>query len=305
MIKSLEIVDAHHHLWDLELNGPGYPWLAPDDHDRGWGDTSALKRSYVVKNLQADAEAAGVILRKSVHIQANFDPNRPADETRWLEALANSADGAGLPSAIVGYANLAEDGLDALLETHLQSSRFRGIRQVLNRHDNPAHNRASCDWMRDDAWRDGFARLGHYGLSFDAQIYHHQAHELAELARHFPDVPIVIDHLLLPLDRDSANIAGWRNAVRRIAELPNIMIKVSGFGMVEREWTAESIRPYVLHCIDSFGTDRVMFGSNFPVDKLMASYKKFWSALDAITAGFSKEERDNLFCTTAERFYRI
>lgn len=305
MVESLDIVDAHHHLWDLELNAAGYPWLAPDDHDRGWGDTSSLKKTYSVSHLREDAADAGVNLRKSVHIQANFDASRPADETIWLEALADSDEGAGLPNAIVGYANLAEEGLDNLLEAHMQSSRFRGIRQVLNRHSNPVHNRAPADWMQDDGWSEGFARLARYGLSFDAQIYHHQAADLEALATKVPEVPVVVDHTLLPLERDDQNLQAWREAVRRLAALPHIMIKASGFGMVERDWTTETIRPFVLHCIDCFGADRVMFGSNFPVDKLMANYAKIWSSLDEITADFSDEERQALFSGNAERFYRI
>lgn len=303
--QPLDIVDAHHHLWDLEANAAGYPWLAPDEHDRGWGDTSALKKTYSVDRLLGDAAAAGVNLTKSVHIQANFDPTRPVDETRWLQALGGDPAHRGLPSAIVGFANLADPGLEAVLEGHCQSSRFRGVRHVLNRHSNPVHNRAPQNWMLDPAWRSGFATLARFGLSFDAQIYHHQADDLIRLAGECPDVPVVIDHTLLPIEREPDDLTAWRAAVRRLAEVPQIMIKASGFGMVERDWTAGSIRPFVRHCIDCFGPDRVMFGSNFPVDMLMANYAKIWSALDEITADLSGDERKALFCGTAERFYRI
>ena len=301
----MNIVDAHHHLWDLELNRSGYPWLAPDEHDRGWGDTSELKKTYSVARLLDDAHCAGVTLTGSVHIQANFDPARPVDETDWLQSLEDNPANQGLPNAIVGFANLAAPDLEAVLEGHCRASRFRGIRQVLNRHANPTHNRAPCDWMQDEGWRAGFARLADFGLSFDAQIYHHQAAELAELARANPDVPVVIDHTLLPIERDADNLAAWKDAVRLLSEVPQVMIKASGFGMVEREWTAASMGPFVLHCINCFGPSRVMFGSNFPVDRLMASYEKVWSAFDAIVTGFSLDERQEMFCNTARRFYRF
>lgn len=301
----MQIIDAHHHLWDLEANGDGYPWLAPDDHDRGWGDTSSLKRTYSVPALLEDARLAGVTLRKSVHIQANFDPLRPVDETRWLQRLGDTGGSEGLPNAIVGFANLASPDVEAVLEAHMESSRFRGVRQVLNRHDNPVHNRAPRDFLADADWQRGFGLLAKYDLSFDAQIYYPQAAQLAVVAEAYPEVPVVIDHTLLPLERDAAHIEGWRSAVASLAKLPHVMMKISGFGMVERDWTAQSAAPFVLHCIDCFTPARIMFGSNFPVDKLMADYGKVWSAYADIVQGFSDAERAQMFVGSAERFYRI
>ncbi len=301
----MQIIDAHHHLWDLEANGEGYPWLAPDDHDRGWGDTSSLKKTYSVPALLEDARRAGVTLKKSVHIQANFDPTRPVDETRWLQGLGDARGHEGLPSAIVGFANLATPDVERVLAAHAESSRFRGVRQVLNRHENPVHNRAPRDFLADAEWQQGFGLLAKYGLSFDAQIYYPQAAQLVAVAQAHPDVPVVIDHTLLPLEREEAHIAGWRAAVAALAGLPHVMMKISGFGMVERDWTAESVAPFVLHCIDCYTPARIMFGSNFPVDKLMADYEKVWAAYAEIVQGFSAEEREQMFVGSAERFYRI
>ena len=146
------------------------------------------------------------------------------------------------------------------------------MRQVLNRHANPVLNRAPRDFLAEDAWRKGFSQLARYGLRFDAQIYHHQADSLYELAVANPDVPMVLDHAGMPAERDPANLEGWRQAITKLATVPHMMIKLSGFGMVDNHWTAESIRPLVLHCIDCFGPNRAMFASNFPVDRLMASY---------------------------------
>ena len=109
----------------------------------------------------------------------------------------------------------------------------------------------------------------------------------------------------MPVERDSENLAGWRSGVARLAALPNMVVKLGGFGMVDNGWTVGSIRPFVLHCIDCFGPDRAMFASNFPVDRLMSSYARLWSAYDEIAAGFTAEERHALFRATAERTYRI
>ena len=301
----MQFIDAHHHLWDVELNGASYPWYTEDHGDRGWGDTAAIMRNYKPADLLADAQDNGLHILKSVHVQANFDFSNPVAETRWLDAVAREAGSDNLPTAIVGYADLTAPDLGDVLEAHSESSRFRGVRQVLNRHDDPKLNRAPRDYLSDPIWAAGMERLSDMALSFDAQIYHHQAVSLARLAKALPDLNIVIDHALMPAERDDANLEGWRNAVRLLAELPNISMKISGFGMVDNTWTTESILPFALRCIDAFGPGRIMFGSNFPVDKLMSDYGRLWHAYDEIISDFSEDERRQMMIGTAERFYRI
>lgn len=299
----MEIVDAHHHLWDVERNF--YPWLKDADHDRGWGDLSSLKHSYGVANLLADAGEAGVTVLKSVHVQANYDPSDPVGETRWLEEIAAGPQSCGLPTAIVGFADLSTPDVTAVLEAHARYPRVRGIRQVLNRHPEPKLNRAPRDYLSNSQWHEGFARLSQFGLSFDAQIYHHQATALAKLAQDHPDVSIVLDHAGMPAQRDPENLEGWRRSIAELACLPNLTVKICGFGMVDNHWTVSSIRPFVEHCIECFGPDRSMFASNFPVDRLMASYGKIWSAYAEIVSDLGKDEQYALFRGTAESIYRI
>lgn len=299
----MQIIDAHHHLWDLERND--YPWNKPEDHDRGWGDLSTLKRTFNPPHLWAEAEAAGLTLLKSVHVQANWDPADPVGETRWLAEIAQDPASRGLPSAIVAFADLSADTAAQVLAEHTAFDRVRGIRQVLNRHPDPKLNRAPFDYLNDPDWRRGFALLAEHGLSFDAQIYHHQAPALAALARAQPDITVIIDHALMPAERDKANLAAWRDAVSLLADCPNTVMKISGFGMVDNQWTTDSIRPFVTHCIDAFGPDRAMFGSNFPVDRLMASYTQIWGAFATLTADMGANACHALFIGTAERIYRI
>lgn len=301
----MQFIDAHHHLWDVELNGASYPWYTEDHGDRGWGDTAAIMRNYKPVDLLADARYADLTIVKSVHVQANFDFSNPVAETRWLDAVAREAGSENLPTAIVGYADLSAPDVGIVLDEHADSARFRGVRQVLNRHDDLKLNRAPQDYLANPNWATGLKRLSDMALSFDAQIYHHQAEALAGIAKGLPDLSIVIDHALMPAERDDANLEGWRNAVTRLAELPNISMKISGFGMVDNTWTTNSIRPFALHCIDAFGPGRIMFGSNFPVDKLMSDYGRLWRAYDEIISDFSEDERRQMMIGTAERFYQI
>ena len=301
-MKRIErIVDAHHHLWDLEVNR--YPWLTGPMHDRGWGDLSPLQRSYGVADLIADIGELPVV--KSVHVQANFDPSNPVGESAWLESVADDPASRGFPQAIVGYANLAAPDFRAVLEAHARHPRVRGIRQVLNRHADPSLNRAPEDFLEMPRWRENLGALREHGFSFDAQVYFGQMASLAALACRHEDVVFVLDHAGMPAERDEAAIAGWRQAMRELAACPNVNVKLSGYGMVDRHWTVESLRPFVLGPIEWFGPRRAMFASNFPVDRLMSSYERLWAAYDEIVADFSVDERRELFAGTAERVYRL
>lgn len=295
----MTIVDAHHHLWDHGRNL--YPWLRGELHDRGWGDLWPLQRNYLVADLLADA--AGLDLTQSVHVQANFDPSNPVGETEWLEAVAAEH---GFPHGIVAFADFSAPDVREVLDRHARASgRMRGIRQVLNRHPDPKLNRAPQDFLASDAWSRNLGLLRDYGWSFDAQVYYQQMPVLGALARRYPVVQFVLDHAGMPAERDEAGIEGWRRGMRTLAECPNVAVKLCGYGMVDNRWTVASIRPFVLQPIEWFGPERCMFGSNFPVDRLMASYRRLWDAYREITAGFAPAELALLFRDTARRIYRL
>jgi predicted TIM-barrel fold metal-dependent hydrolase len=297
----LSIVDPHHHLWDLGRNL--YPWLQGEMHDRGWGDLRPLQKNYLVADLFADAAGQG--LEKSVHVQANFNPADPVGETAWLEEIAALPQSLGFPQGIVAVADFSSSNVDEILEGHAHFGRVRGIRQVLNRHTDPKLNRAPKDYLAHDTWRVNLGKLRRYGWSFDVQVYWQQMPAVAALARRYPDMQFILDHAGMPAERDAANIERWRRGMRQLAGCRNIAVKLCGYGMVDVHWTIESIRPFVLQPIEWFGPARCMFASNFPVDRLMASYDRIWQAYREITAGFSEAERRQLFMATAERIYKI
>lgn len=270
-------------------------------HDRGWGDLKALQRPYLVEDLLRDAKGLG--LSKSVHVQANFDPSDPVGETRWLEHVAQAG---GFPHGIVAFADLSSHDVHGILEGHAAASRrVRGIRQVLNRHPNPVLNRAPRDYLADETWQRNLGLLRRLGWSFDVQVYYQQMPAVAALARRYPDIQFVLDHAGMPAERDAAGIDGWRKGMRLLARCPNVAVKLCGYGMVDTKWTVESIRPFVLQPIEWFSPQRAMFGSNFPVDRLMATYERLWAAYREITAGFSAAEKQSLFSGTAERIYSL
>jgi len=298
-MEDLPIVDPHHHLYDLEHYR--YPWLQDGVKPIVFGDYTAICTSYLLDDFLTDAKNQSLV--KSVHLDVGFDPVDPAGETRWLQSLA---DRRGFPHGIVGYANLADPKVQGLLEQHRAYRNFRGIRQSLNYHPDPAKTYLDRPGVsRESAWRAGFALLRKFDLSFDLQIYYPQMEESYALARDFPDTQIILDHTGMPVDRSAEDIAGWKAAIHRLAEAPNVACKISGLGMGDWSWTVESIRPFVLTAIDAFGIDRCMFASNFPVDKLFSSYDAVFDAFKKITRSFSAEERRKLFHDNALQYYRL
>lgn len=297
-MEDLRIIDAHHHLWDLEKNY--YPWLPDDVQPAAFGNYSDILHSYRIDDYLADTRGQKVV--KSVHLDVKYDPADPVGETRWLQGVADEH---GFPHGIVGYADLAAPDVADLLDAHLEHVNFRGIRQSLNWHPDSVKTYTDRPQISRTAdWRRGFALLAPRGLSFDLQIYYPQMDEFLDLARAYPDTQIILNHAGMQLDGPD-HFDGWRAAMTRLAGAPNVACKISSLGMGKHDWSVPDIRPYVEHSIDAFGTDRCMFASNFPVDRLFSSYAAVFDAFREITRGYAPTERAALFHDNAERFYRL
>jgi predicted TIM-barrel fold metal-dependent hydrolase len=296
----MQIIDPHIHLWDLENRS--YPWLV-DPIDHFAGDYAAIRKSYLITDFLEDARRQDLV--KAVHVQAELDHNDdPVEETAWLQSLADDPALPGFPHAIVAYADLAAPDVEETLARHRFHPNVRGIRQMLNHGPEPHLCFAPRgDLMHDNRWRAGLALLSWFGLSFDLQVWPWQMEEAAALARAFPDIPFILNNTGMPYGRGADDFARWRAGMRRLAQAGNVAVKISGFGMFDRTWTIDGIRPYVLDTIDTFGPDRCMFASNFPMEKLSRDYDGVWHAYLALTAAFSDDERRRLFHDNAARTY--
>ena len=297
----MQVVDSHIHLWDLKTHR--YPWL--DNPGVSFvGDARDLKHDYLLDDLLG--EAGGIDVKKLVHVEANHDPADPVEETRWLQSIVDRAESRGMPNAIVAAVDLSASTAPAWLEAHAAFPNTRGIRQILNVHENKLFDYVGRHYMREPQWRENFALLRRHDLSFDLQIYPSQMEEAAALARAHADTLFALNHAGMFVDRDSvAGYRAWRDGLRMLAACRNVYVKISGLAMFDHHWTVESLRPYVLETIDAFGVERAMFASNFPVDRLFGSYADLWHAYAAIVNDASESEKAALFCRNAERFYRI
>lgn len=292
------IVDAHHHLWDLDACN--YPWLMARGEKRFFGDPTPIQKNYLVQDLRQDASE--YILEGSVHVQVGVADGDETRETAWLQWVGDTDE---LPSAIVAFCALDRpDALD-VLEAHGKYSRVRGVRQIVGRSEDEDAKTGSDSLPDDLRWREHLAMLGELGLSFDLQLTPVQIPSVAEALAEAPGTSVALCHCGSPWDQTEAGLRSWRAGLKLLASLPNVFCKVSGLGMFDHGWTVDSIRPIVEACIETFGAERTMFGSNFPVDKLHASYSTIWGAYETITASLDERAQARLFGETACEFYRI
>ena len=292
------IVDAHHHLWDLDACH--YPWLMARGVKRFFGDPAPIQKNYRVGAQVVDA--AGYSLESSVHIQVGVAPGDELKETEWLQSVG---DDSGLPSAIVAYCELDDPAAPRHLEAQLEFSRIRGVRQIVGRSDAEDEQTGSGRIVGSTVWHENLASLAELGLSFDLQLTPPQVLNVVEALKQAPDTRIAVCHCGSPWDQTETGLAMWREGMALLASMPNVYCKISGLGMFDHDWTVDSIRPIVETCIELFGPERAMFGSNFPVDKLHASYADIFTAFEAIVSDMSEAEQAWLFGETAKSFYRI
>jgi predicted TIM-barrel fold metal-dependent hydrolase len=297
---DLPIVDPHQHFWDLARNY--YPWLCdPEPIPFRYGDYRALRRSYLPPDYRADAGANRVV--KTVHVEAEWDRADPVAETRWLESVAADH---GLPSAIVGHAQLDRDDVEEVLAGHAENARVRGVRHKPAAALRPADaRRGAAGSMDDPRWRRGYALLARFGFSYDLQTPWWHLDAAAELAHDFPGVAIVINHTGLPADRSPEGLAGWCKALALAADRPNVSLKVSGLGRLGEPWAIEANGPVIRDAIAIFGAMRCMFASNYPVDRLAGPFATIYDGFRAAVADRPLAEQHALFHDNAVRIYRL
>jgi len=297
MPERLPFIDAHVHLWDL--SHIRYPWLMPPFAEDGPnGSVEPIANDYGLDDYLADAR--GWDVRGIVHVDAGADPADALEETDWLQAMA---DARGMPSAIIAFAALDDPKVEMLLAAHAGRRSVRGIRHIVNWHLDPTRTYTPRDVTGDAAWAAGFALLGKYGLSFDLQAYPGQFPALVPVLERHPDVPVTINHAGMMVGENGRE--EWRAGMRALAAIPHVAVKISGIGFAFRPWTIEQMRSYVLETIELFGTDRAMFASDFPTDKLFGGFDQHLDAYSAIVADFSDDERRALFAGNANRLYRL
>jgi predicted TIM-barrel fold metal-dependent hydrolase len=292
------LIDAHHHLWTL---GEGrYPWLRGNSQDvTAVGNLDPIRRDYLVKDYLADV--AGQNLVASVHVEAL--PENPLQEITWLDTLDKSDH---IADRYVAAGEPASADFGALLDSLAAIRRVIAVRSILSWHPNPVL-RFVDDPARSlaPAWRAGVAELRRRGLMLELMMYPYQADQVLALAREFADLPIIINHCGSPIDPDEEGLARWRRGLAQIAQAPNVLLKVSNPGVYVPNWNDAQIINIIRSCIDAFGYERVMFGTDLPVAKLHMNVSDVFRLARHALATATPAEQEQYFHTNAKRTYQI
>ena len=297
------IVDAHHHLWNLQA--VHYPWLAAAKGTRRFfGDPTAIQQNYYVASLQDDIGELPVV--QSVHIQVGAESTLA--EADWVQAQIDTHD--GLPSAMVAFADLTAPDLDQVLDQLQRHSSLRGIRQIVGRSPDEDQQTGSGQLLKDRQWLDGLKTLNQRGLSFDLQLIPSQMQCAFRVFSQLDELPVALCHAGSPWFFNenfqcTERFEVWHRGIEQLASLPNVHCKISGLSMFEQCWDMDKVRQVIDTCVEYFGVERCMFGSNFPVDKLHVDYSTIWSTYWQLTEDFSPEQRQLMFADNCRQFYRL
>ena len=317
---ELLICDPHHHFWDLRPGSTPY-------------------QRYLLHELNADIYS-GHNVRSTVFLEARSmysaggpEELRPVGEVEFVQGLAAaSASGVYGPSraaaGIIGHADLKLGGKVAPVLEALQAAspnRFRGIRHNVTWNTDPAwDNRETEGILANADFIAGAKVLSQKGLVLDLMQSFPQLPEIAAFAKTVPDLSIIINHIGgvsrvgIYSGKDDEIIPEWRDGISAVAACPNVTMKLGGMGMprfgygwhardvpIGSEELAESMAPWMDHCIEQFGPDRCMFESNFPPDKVSFSYNVMYNAFKRLSKCYSAAERASLFHDTAVGVYHI
>ncbi len=290
-MEKLDFVDAHVHFYDMHHPELFYgDWQPGVPHPfLGMQLQKLAEMNYLAEDYIAETRNANVT--KAIHVQAAIGTEDPVKETEWLEA---AADRTGFPHAIVAHADLKDPGVEAVLEEHCAYPLMRGVRDF-----------SSGDYLVEHEFHRGFALLEKYDLVSSVSVQWQDMEKLRGLASKFPNTYIVVDHAGVPTERNDEYFANWRHSMVTAASAENVICKISGLGIGDNSWTVDSIRPYVVHCIETFGADRCLFATNWPVDSIWSTYDAVVDAYREIISGFSIDEQVAMFSANAERLYRI
>jgi L-fuconolactonase len=276
-------IDAHHHFWDTTQHD--YPWMTDD--------LAPIRRPFAPADLLPHLSATGVT--GTVLVQTRSD----LDETREFLSIAAANE---FVRGVVGWVDLTDAGVaDALAELR---SGPGGEKLVAIRHQ--VHDEPAADWLLRADVRRGLVRIAEAGLAYDLLVRTRELPAAVAVVREMPEARFVLDHLAKP-PFVSGDLSAWTPLVRELARSDNVVAKLSGL-VTEADWhswTAATFQPAVDVALQAFGPARLMFGSDWPVCTLAASYEQVVETAQTLTAGLSDDERDQVFRATATRAYGL
>ena len=269
------MIDSHQHFW--QLGRFDYPWMT--------SDLGVLYRDYIPADLSPILKQNNI--EKTILVQAS----NSVAESRWLLDLA---DANNFIAGVVGWVDLTSFQID-----HLSHPKLKGVRHLVESEPND-------EWLIQPSVLAGLQKLSAHGLTYDLLVHTRHLKHVPVIAETCPDLKLVIDHLAKPpIARNE--IKEWSRAFKPLASYRKLYCKLSGL-VTEANWNSwqtEDLRPYVDCALEYFGPDRMMFGSDYPVCLLAATYDRVLDSFLEILKYLSDTDREKIFSTNAAKFYRL
>lgn len=295
------IVDAHHHLWHLSEGH--FPWLQ-DGYDAAaffLGDYSTLRRDFGVADYRAATEGLPIVA--TVHVEAERSRAESLAETRWLHAIHAKH---GFPNAVVANVEFLAPDADAQMAAHAEWPLVRGVRCKPRIAGSPTDSvRGQPGTLQDEAFLAGLGLLRAHDLLWDVRVPYWHLEEAAEAIARFPGLRVAVEHAGLPWDRSDDGLAHWRRGMAALAALPDVVVKLSEFGLPDAPWDAESTVRVIRQTVEIFGWQRCLFASNLPVSGLRAPMTEVVRTVAEALEPLDADARDAIWRGNALRFYRI
>lgn len=283
--SHMPIVDTHQHLWDLSRFR--LPWIK-----RG----SPLAKNFVTTDYAKATEGLNVV--KSVYMEVAVDPAQHDEEAEYVIDICKKGNTPMVAAVISGRP--AAEGFRRYITRYKDNKYIKGVRQVLHEEGTKP---GTC---LDPKFIEGVRLLGELGMSFDLCVRPAELADAAKLVDACPDTRFILDHCG-NANVQASNLGQWKKDMSAIARRKNVVCKISGIvaSARPREWTVEDLAPIVLQTAEVFGKDRIMFGGDWPVCTLAATYAEWVAALDSIVRPWKDEEQRKLFHDNAVRFYGL
>ena len=291
------VIDSHFHIW----RQADQPWLVGPMVPRIFGPYEPIRRDYPMEEFLADREGLGVA--QAVYVQTNWAKENFEKEVAFVSETAQRT---GWPHAIVGYTDMTLDDVRPQLDRLRKYPLLRGIRMQLHWHENPAFRfAADARQVIDPKVRANVGRLKDYGLSFDLQLFPGQMSDGLDLVAEHPGTDFILTHVGMLTASDERTVEAWKEGLRTLARAPNLSAKLSGLGTFVHRNDPALISTIYDAAMEILGSERLMFGSNFPIEKLWTSYGDLLQAHRAAAERFGEGDQAHIFRNTAARVYRL
>ena len=275
----MQVIDSHQHFW--KYNPERLSWISEE--------MAAIQKDFLPDNLK------DVLLKNKVYGCVTVQVDQNEEETNWMLSLA---EGRPFIKGIVGWVDLQAPNIIERLQYFSSFPKLKGFRHILQ-NEEPS-------FLQQPSFVRGISYLKNFNFTYDILIYPKHLKAALELVKKFPKQKFVINHLGKPAIA-KGHYCGWEKDIKSLSEFENVYCKISGM-VTEANWntwTSENLRPYLDTVVKTFNTKRIMFGSDWPVCLLAASYGNWLQTVQQYFSSFSKNEQEDFFSGNAKQFYNL